>query len=178
MVNASIIGSNLLSFNLGSYHGRRNFDSKNFMTKVLGLKGQSPIVPYLEDLWQDCNHEHEVIRKDHSRLTLQQINALKLKFLLDGVIEDGSDIIELGWEETSEMKQLEVDWDQEEEDDINLRTRSILTHIDNWLRRRDIKAISEKKARKSSKKVSFSKTLTSDTPISSHVAGKPLSPNK
>ena len=32
MTNASIIGSNLLEFNFGSYHSRRNFDSKGYAT--------------------------------------------------------------------------------------------------------------------------------------------------
>lgn len=51
MINASVVGSNLLSFNFGSYRGRRNFDSKGFAAKILSLKGQSPTVPHLEDLW-------------------------------------------------------------------------------------------------------------------------------
>ena len=77
-----------------------------------------------------------MLTRDHSRLNLQQINSLKLKFQLEGIVEDGSDIIAPGWEEASEIKHLEVDWNQEEEDDINLRTRSILTHIDDWLKRK------------------------------------------
>ena len=104
MINASLIGSNLLNFNFGSYQGRRNFDNKWFTTKILGLKGQSSTVPQLEDLWQDCNDEEEVIKRDHLRLTLSQINSLELKFQLEGVIEDGSNIIEPGWEKASELK--------------------------------------------------------------------------
>ena len=130
MINACIIGSNLLGFGFGSYQGRRNFDSKRFRAQVLGLKGQLSTTPHLEDLWQDCKDE-EVLKRDHSRLTLQEINSLKLKFQLEGIIEDGSDIVEPGWEETSESKILEVDWNQEEEDDINPRTRYILSHTNN-----------------------------------------------
>ena len=71
MINASIIGSNLLGFGFGSYQGRRNFDSKGFMAQVLGLEGHSSTTPHLEDLWQDCKDEEEVLKRDHSRLTLQ-----------------------------------------------------------------------------------------------------------
>ena len=46
---------------------------------------------------------------DYSRLTLQETNSLKLKFQLEGVVEDGSDIVKPGWEEAGELKKLEVD---------------------------------------------------------------------
>lgn len=114
------------------------------MAKVLGLKGKSPIVPHLEDLYQDCNDEKEVIKKYHSRLPLLKISSLNLKFWLEGVVEDGSNIIEPGWEEVSDLKQLEIDWNHGEDDNINLRTRSILTHMDNWSRRRHMKDTNEK----------------------------------
>ena len=39
MINALVIGSNLLGFGFGSYQGRRDFDSKEFVAHVLGLKG-------------------------------------------------------------------------------------------------------------------------------------------
>jgi hypothetical protein len=71
MVNASVIGTNLLGFGFGSFQGRRKFDSKGFAIHVLGLKGRSPIVPHLEDLWKDWENEKEVLIRDHSRLTLQ-----------------------------------------------------------------------------------------------------------
>ena len=45
-----------------------------------------------------------------------------MRFQLDGVVEDGSEIVK---------PQLEVDWIQGEKDDINLRTIPILTHTDN-----------------------------------------------
>ena len=70
MINALVIGINLLSFNLGSYQGKRNFDSKGFAAKVIGWKDQSFTIPHLEDLWKDFIDEEEVIRKNHSRLTL------------------------------------------------------------------------------------------------------------
>ena len=71
MVNASVVGRNLLIFSFGSCQGRRNFDSKGFANQVLCLKGQSPKIPHLEDLWKDCKNEEEVLMRDHSRLTLQ-----------------------------------------------------------------------------------------------------------
>ena len=79
MINSLVIGINFLSFGFGSYQGRRDFDSKIFSAQVLGFKGQSSTVPHLEDLWQDCKNE-EVLKRDHSRLTLQQNSSLKLKF--------------------------------------------------------------------------------------------------
>ena len=103
MTNASIIERNLLSSNLGSYQGRRIFDSKGCVAQTLGWKDQPLTTPHLEDFWQNCVDEEEVIRKDHSRLTLQQINYLKLKFQLEGIDDDGSYIMKLGWK-TNKIK--------------------------------------------------------------------------
>ena len=50
MDNASIIGSNLLGLNLGFYHSRRNFDSKGYAAKILGLEVNPSATPHLEDL--------------------------------------------------------------------------------------------------------------------------------
>ena len=111
MINTQVVGGNLHIFNFGSYQGRRNFDNKGFAAKILGLKGQSLIVSHLEDLQQDCD-EGKVIKRYHLRLTLPQINSFKLKFQLEGVVEDDSNIIKLGWEEVSELKQLIVDQSQ------------------------------------------------------------------
>lgn len=68
--NASIIGSNLLGFNLSFYHSRRNFNSKRYATLTLGLEINPSAASHLEDLWGDCGNEEEVLIKDHSRLTL------------------------------------------------------------------------------------------------------------
>jgi hypothetical protein len=71
MINASIIGSNLLGFGFGSYERRRDFDSKSFATQVLGFKGQFSTTPHLEDLRQDYKDEEKVLQRDYSTLTLQ-----------------------------------------------------------------------------------------------------------
>lgn len=101
-----------------------------------------------------------------------------MKLQLEGLVEDDLDIVEPGWEEASELKQFEVDWDLEEEDDINQRTRSILIHKDNWLRRRSMRKINEQKARKSPKKNSFFEPLTFDIPILSPIIGSLSTPNR
>jgi hypothetical protein len=133
MNNASIIGSNLLGFNLNFYHSRRNFDSKGYAAQTLGLEINPSVASHLEDLWGDCGNEEEVLIKDHSRLTLQQISSFRLNFKIQGIIEDGSSLIEPGWEGSNETKFLTVDWSKEEDEDINLRARSIFTYIDDWL---------------------------------------------
>ena len=46
MINASIIGSNLLGFNFGSYHSQRNFDSKGYAMQVLGLTAHLSNIPH------------------------------------------------------------------------------------------------------------------------------------
>ena len=61
MDNASIIGSNLLGFNLGFYHGRRDFDSKGYATQTPGLEIHSSSTSHLEDNWEDCKDEEEVL---------------------------------------------------------------------------------------------------------------------
>ena len=50
MDNAFIIGSNLLGFNLGFYHSKRNFDSKGYAAQVLSLEINPSATPHLEDL--------------------------------------------------------------------------------------------------------------------------------
>lgn len=64
---------------------------------------------------------------------MQQINSFRLKFKIEGVVDDGSNIVEPGWEESSELKSLAFNWNKDEEDDINLRARFLLTFTDDWL---------------------------------------------
>ena len=79
MINALAIGSDMLNLNLGFYHERRSFDNKNFAKLVLSLGDQMQLLPHIEELWEDCNNECEVMRRCHSRLTIPQIKALQLK---------------------------------------------------------------------------------------------------
>ena len=85
-----------------------------------------------------------------------------MKFKTKGVVNDGSDIIELGWEESNELKFLAVDWSKYEEDDTNLRARFILTFTNDWLQRKNTKIINEP----SVEVISFPESLPSDTPLS------------
>lgn len=71
MDNASIIGSNLLGFSLGFYHGRRDFDRKGYATQTLGLDICPLDASHLEDIWEDCKDEGEFLQRDHTRLTLR-----------------------------------------------------------------------------------------------------------
>ena len=71
MINASIIGRNILGFGFGSYEGRKDFDSKRFTTQVLGFKGQFSTTPHIEDLRRDYKDEEKVLQRDYSTLTLQ-----------------------------------------------------------------------------------------------------------
>lgn len=57
----------------------------------------------------------------------------------------------------NEHIQPKVDWNRDEKDDINLRTRSILASTDNWLRQKRTKSSSEEKIARPTKAVSFSK---------------------
>ena len=107
------------------------------------------------------------------RLTLQQINSFRLKFKIEGINDDGSDIVEPGWEESSETKSLAVDWSKDEEDDVNLRARFILTYTDDWLQRKSQGIINEPHA----KVISSSKPLQFDIPFSP-IVGNTLVPNK
>ena len=64
---------------------------------------------------------------------MQQIKSFRLQFKIEGVVDDGSDTVEPSWEESSELKFLVVDWNKDEEDDINLTARFILKFIGDWL---------------------------------------------
>ncbi len=143
MDNASIIGSDLLGFNLGFYHRRMDFDSKGYATETLGLEMHPLTISYLEDIWEDCRNEEEVLQKDHTRLTLQQIKAFKLKFNVEGIMDDGLNLVEPGWKKLEKARFLVVDWFKEEEDDINRRIRFILTYMDDWLQQRARRSIRE-----------------------------------
>ena len=45
MTNASIIGSNLLGLNFGSYHRKRNFNNKGYAVQILGLEVHASATP-------------------------------------------------------------------------------------------------------------------------------------
>ena len=85
-----------------------------------------------------------------------------MKFKKEGVVDDGLDIVEPSWEESNELKFLAVDWNKDEEDDINLRARFILTFTDDWLQRKNRRIINEP----STEVISFPESLQSDTPLS------------
>lgn len=99
---------------------------------------------------------------------------MKLKFRTEGVIKDGSDIVEPGWDESNKSKSLVVDWNQDEEDDINLRARFIFTYTDDWLKKQSKKVGSEP----SSGVFSFSEPASSDIQLSSPIVGYELAQSK
>ena len=71
-------------------------------------------------------------------------------------------------------KSLVVDWNQDQEEDINLRDRFIFTCIDDWLKKQSKKVVNKP----SSKMISFSKPSSSNTQLLSLVAGSVLSQGK
>jgi hypothetical protein len=126
----------------------------------------------LEDIWENCENEQEVLVRDHSRLTIQQIREFKLKFQLYGIVEDGTEVIEPGWDR--EEKHLGVDWGQDEDDDINLRTRTILTCTDNWLKRQRERKVLGQSCEKITRPSSYDEVQSIDKVVTSPVAGGSL----
>ena len=110
------------------YHGRRDFDRKGYATQTLGLEIFPSDALHLEDIWKDYKDEEEVLQRDHTRLTLKQIKSFNLKFNVEGIVDDGSNMEEPGWKESNELKFLAVDWHKEEDDNVNRRMRFILTY--------------------------------------------------
>ena len=66
-----------------------------------------------------------------------------MKFNVEGIVDDSSKMVEPGWRESHEANFLTVDWNKEEEDDINRRMRFILTYTDDWLQQRTRGSTSE-----------------------------------
>ena len=89
---------------------------------------------------------------------------------MEGVIEDDLDMVEPSQEESNEAKSISVDWNQDEEEDINLRARFILTYIYDQLKKQSKKFGNEL----SLGVVSFSKPSTSNTQLLSPIVGSVL----
>lgn len=96
-----------------------------------------------------------------------------MKFKTQGIIEDGSSLIESSWEGSDETKFLTIDWSKEEDDDINLRARSIFTYTDDWLQGKRKGNINE-----SSRKVISSLGLLQSNTSFSNIVGDALIPDK
>lgn len=94
MINALEIECDLLKFNLGFYKGRRDFDNKRFLMLVPSIKDKFQLVPHLEDLWEDCDSECEVMKRYQSMLIFFQITMLKLKFKQEGMTKDSLEVVE------------------------------------------------------------------------------------
>lgn len=92
---------------------------------------------------------------------------------MQGIIKDRSSLIEPGWEGSNETKFLTVDLNKEEDDDINLRARSILTYTDDWLQGKR----KENMIESSPKVISSPGSLQFDTSLS-NIAGDALTPDK
>ena len=71
-------------------------------------------------------------------------------------------------------KSLVVDWNQDEEEDINLRARFIFTYTDDWLKKQNKKVVNEP----SLEMISFFEPSSSDTQLSSPIAGGELAQGK
>ena len=71
-------------------------------------------------------------------------------------------MIEPGWRELNEIKSLAIDWYKDEEDDIILRARFILTYMDDWLQKKAREVSNEPPA----KVTSSLEPLHSDTSFS------------
>lgn len=61
----------LKEYNLQYLFVRTNFDSKGFVKRNLYASGSYQHQPSIEDFWEDCTDENEVLRRDHMRLTLE-----------------------------------------------------------------------------------------------------------
>ncbi len=79
-------------------------------------------------------------------------------------------MIEPSWDESHESKSLVVDWNQDEEEDMNLRARFIFTYTNDQLKKQNKKIVNEP----SSRVVSFFEPSSFDIPLSSLTAGSEL----
>lgn len=96
-----------------------------------------------------------------------------MNFKTQEIIEDDSSLIEPGWEGSNETKFLTIDWNKEEDGDINLRSRSILTYRHDWLQGKRKENMTES----SPKVISSPGSLQSDTSLS-NIVGDALIPDK
>lgn len=79
----------LKEYNLQLLFVRTNFDSNGFVRKKLYASDSYQHQPSIEDFWEDYADENEVFRRDHMRLTLEQIQIFGLSFQIPkNVFED------------------------------------------------------------------------------------------
>lgn len=131
MSDALSIGANLRNFNFSLYPERKGFDNKGF-SRSLGLMPYLPM-PQLEDFWEDCTDEFEIFKRGNMRLVLEQVVSLQIQLDAKGLEEDYLELFEPGYFACAEAEMPPINWDEEENDDIQLRTKGVLERTAAWV---------------------------------------------
>jgi hypothetical protein len=131
--DAFCLGSDLLNFNFGFYDSRTSFDSKGIIHCLFSPKEKFLPACHIEDIWEDCEDELEVKKRELSRLSLSQIKLYMPNVDISDIKEDanipGNHIKDLAIHE-----KVVINWKDKEEDDIMERTRSIVSRTNEWLK--------------------------------------------
>ncbi|KAH9296688.1 hypothetical protein KI387_044268 [Taxus chinensis] len=90
--------------------------------------------PSIEDIWIDLRDEVVVRRKDHSRLTLSEIQKLELTDLPEGT-SDNESVLDLSYDGLNEDQYVfpPIDWSISEKASITDRSALILARTKAWL---------------------------------------------
>ena len=67
---AICLGSDLLNFNFSFYEARSGFDNKGIVPCLFNLKGKIIPTHHIDDIWEDCENELEIQRREMSKLSL------------------------------------------------------------------------------------------------------------
>jgi len=90
--------------------------------------------PHLEDFWVDCVDEHEVRRRDWSRLTLDQMRVFMLGWDLPNLVDDYSYMFDQGYYIESAKPFPKLRWYEREISNIFVRPSFVLDKSQRWLK--------------------------------------------
>lgn len=134
MFDALNIERELSKYNLHSYDEHFPFDLKDYVKNNLKLGPNFFHQPSMEDYLANYFDENEVKKRSWMRLCIEQIIIYGLGWDFQGIIEDGSDMVDLVYIELIENHPIPaLDWSNKEKETIESRTTDVLVRTQEWM---------------------------------------------
>lgn len=122
-------------FNFILYVPRTNFDIKGFAMAHLIIREHFQHMSNLDDFWVDCEDEYEVWKRAHLRFTVQKVRQYGLEMDTAHIVDNGKDLIDSQFVEDRQLEVIpEINWEKNEEEDIQTRTLMVIRKMEKWLK--------------------------------------------
>lgn len=90
-------------------------------------------VHHVEDFWENYQDDKEVHARNYMQMIAYFVKRVQLFPIPDQVEEDESTIMDSRYNAIASLSLLAIDWDEEEDDDLDIITKPIMAHTKEWV---------------------------------------------